>query len=167
VGRIFIAHFFYSMDLKEIEEYAQEAVNTAVTEAGAEIYRFSVKKTSNGFAITLLADTDKGITLKECAGINKRISGILDTKPGVFGRYSLEVSSPGIDRLLSGKRDFLKIVGSRADIWLRRGSPGPDFINGIVKKADDAGIEIEQSNGGLISLPYDMINKAKRSFDLA
>ncbi len=130
----------------------------------AELFDISLKRTSNGTVVGLLVDTQKGISIDECALINKRVSGILEEKDIIAGRYIVEVASPGLDRPLKLQRDFKKAIDECVDIWLLEQAQGKDFVCGIVKQASENGVEIEEKNGNRIVLSYDTINKAKRSF---
>jgi ribosome maturation factor RimP len=63
-----------------------------------------------------------GVTLDDCAGISDALSALLDDLwPGDGPRYTLEVSSPGLDRPLAGERDLLRFSGSLAKLKIRRG----------------------------------------------
>lgn len=71
------------------------------------IYRYE----GRGLVLRVLVDKPEGgITLDECAGLNNEISRILDEKDMLQQRYILEVSSPGLDRPLNSKNDFLRCI---------------------------------------------------------
>jgi ribosome maturation factor RimP len=84
----------------------------------------AVKQDGAGVAFSLLADKPQGgISLKDCALLNRLLRDELDT--GILsGQYTLEVSSPGLDRPLKTKEDFMRCRDRRAVFFLN------DSING-------------------------------------
>jgi len=158
----FVTRFFYSM--KEILDKIKSEINPILKDAKADLFDISIKRASNGIIITLLVDTEKGISIGECAVINKRVSAVLEEKNIISEKYVVEVASPGLDRPLKNMRDFKKAMGECVDIWLCQQVEDRDFINGIIKEAVEGGVRIEEKNGKRIILPYEKINKAKRVF---
>lgn len=68
---------------------------------------------SSGGAMRVFLDREGGVRLEDCESVSKEISPILDVADFGRGRYTLEVSSPGLDRLLYGPRDWERFVGQR------------------------------------------------------
>jgi ribosome maturation factor RimP len=149
--------------MNEILDKIRSDIKPILKDARAELFDISLKRASNGTILTLLVDTEKGISIGECAVINKRVSAVLEEKNIISEKYVVEVASPGLDRPLKSQKDFKKAAGERVDIWLFEHAQGKDFVSGVVKKAGDNSVEIEGKNGDHIILPYDKINKAKRS----
>jgi ribosome maturation factor RimP len=150
--------------MKEILEEIKSEISPILEHAEAELFDISMKRSSNGIIITLLVDTKEGISIGECAVINKRVSSALEEKNIISEKYIVEVASPGLDRPLKSQRDFKKAIGESVDIWPCQQVKGRDFINGIVREAGESSVEIEEKNGKRVILPYDKINKAKRVF---
>jgi ribosome maturation factor RimP len=150
--------------MKEILDKIKSEINPILKDAKADLFDISIKRASNGIIITLLVDTEKGISIGECAVINKRVSAVLEEKNIISEKYVVEVASPGLDRPLKNMRDFKKAMGECVDIWLCQQVEDRDFINGIIKEAVEGGVRIEEKNGKRIILPYEKINKAKRVF---
>jgi ribosome maturation factor RimP len=130
----------------------------------AELFDIHMKYSQDGIVLTVLVDTQKGISIGECAVINKRIAAVLTEKDLIKQKYILDVSSPGLDRPLGSQRDFSKAAGEIVDIWLLSKVNERDFVSGIVRHPGECNVEIEEKNGNRIVLPYDKINKAKRVF---
>lgn len=85
------------------------------------LVELEVKKTRQGIKISVFLDTDTGITIDECATISPIIAEKLDQLPLLQDGYTLEVSSPGVDRPLTNTRQILKNIGRRARIVLTDG----------------------------------------------
>ena len=105
---------------------------------------------------------DADMTVEDCAGISHAISAFLDTEDPVAGAYSLEVSSPGIDRPLTRLRDFERFAGFEARIETREAISGrrrfKGRLRGIIEGADGV-ISMDLADGH-VELPFDVITKA-------
>lgn len=130
---------------------------------GMELVEFGVRREGGrGLILRLLADwPEGGITLGECAGLNRQICTILDEKEILNEPYVLEVSSPGLDRPLKNKNDFLRCKNKKARFFLN------DFVNGklewdgLVEKVDEQAVYIRRGQEQM-AIPLSKINKAKQ-----
>jgi len=90
-------------------------------------------------------DSPQGITVDDCADASRQISAILDVEDPISGSYTLEVSSPGLDRPLVNPEDFRKRLGEMIKVKLRRPDPtGRRIFTGkLVEAKADRAIVIE------------------------
>lgn len=120
------------------------------------------RQAGNTYLILLVDKPGGGITLRECADLNIKVSGLLDNCPGILPfDYILELSSPGIDRVLTTKKDFIRVIGRQLHIFLREPAEGKLELTGILKKAEDDYLVL-QAISGEITIPLENINKAKQ-----
>lgn len=82
----------------------------------------TVKPSRAGHQVTLLIDSDEGITISECASISRRLAKDLEEKELFDAAYTLEVSSPGLDQPLKLPRQYAKNVGRNLKVQLSDGS---------------------------------------------
>ena len=75
------------------------------------------------------------------------------------GNYSLEVSSPGLDRPLKTKKDFLRVSGREVVFYLSENLHGKKEHQGVIKDVSEEKVEV-QTKSGLVSIPFKIINKA-------
>lgn len=115
-----------------------------VSENGHKIYRIYITKKG-------------GVGLDECAKVSEILSPILDIKPPCVGEYSLEVSSPGLERKLFKAQHFKMSLGEKVVLNLNDKSK----IVGELISADDENIEIRDENGEVKRLNLSDIKKAK------
>ena len=129
---------------------------------GYEVVALNFSKTKGGLIIRFLVDKAKGgISLFECGKLNKYIGELLDGDAILEGKYSLEVSSPGIDRPLDTEKDFLRARGRRVKFFLHEPIGGKLEIEAVVDKVENGVVFIKQNNQiGKISLTN--IKKAKQ-----
>lgn len=124
------------------------------------IYRYE----GAGLFLRILVDRPEGgITLEECAAINRQLSAILDERDilGLSRRYILEVSSPGLDMPLKTKNDFFRCVNRKVKFFLSEPVNGKLEIDGVVSQVDDVSVYVNVE-GQVIPLALSKINKAKQ-----
>jgi ribosome maturation factor RimP len=102
----------------------------------------------------------EGITVDDCANVSHVVSQILDTSDPIKGYYTLEVSSPGFDRILRTRAHFDRFVGERVFAELKLPIEGRRRYVGTLKSVSDDTIVVEV-DGQAHSLPLDRIQKAR------
>ena len=113
-----------------------------------------------GGLLRVYIDRPQGITLDDCARVSHQISGLLDVEDPIEGNYNLEVSSPGIDRPLFSKKDFVRFQGREVSLKTRAKIGGRRRFSG--KLAGVHGDEVQVVvDGEVIHLPLDQIDKAR------
>jgi ribosome maturation factor RimP len=102
-----------------------------------------------------------GMGVEDCAALSRHISAILDVEDPIEGAYTLEVSSPGIDRPLTRPKDFERFAGHLAKIETRRPIEGRKRFQGrLVGRAGEE-VVVAMEEGGEARLPMTEISKAK------
>jgi len=122
------------------------------------IYRY---EGSDLFLRILVDRPQGGITMDECARINKDIGVVLDENGMVQDRYILEVSSPGIDRLLKSAKDFSRCIDKPVKLFLSQAVNEKIEMDGVIKDVGDDSVFIQTAQG-LVEIPLTKINKAKQ-----
>jgi len=124
------------------------------------IYRYE----GRDLILRLLVDKPEGgITLDECAYLNNGISVILDEKDILQQRYVLEVFSPGLDRPLKTKNDFLRCINKTVRFFLNEPINGRLELEGIITGVRDDSVYIDIS-GQTLEVPLSKITKVKQIF---
>jgi ribosome maturation factor RimP len=93
--------------------------------------------------VRLFIDQPAGITVDDCERVSREVAALLDVDDPVPTAYTLEVSSPGFDRLLRTPAHFGRFVGSRVFVELKAPRAGRKRYTGMLQAADDQGIELE------------------------
>ena len=112
------------------------------------------------------AETAAGITLDDCQKVSQYVSGLLDVDDPLPGAYTLEVSSPGLDRPLVTAEHFRRFVGSEARVQLHRPLQGARRLRGRLCGEANGVVEMEV-DGQRLSLPLTEIRAARLVPDLA
>ncbi len=105
--------------------------------------------------------SQNGVSLEDCARISRIISPLLDLEPPMNGAYTLEVSSPGIERALKKPRHFEGSVGEKVKIKLIN----TDTINGVLEKFEGNVITVRENDGDITKIPLEDIDKARTYFE--
>jgi ribosome maturation factor RimP len=103
---------------------------------------------------------ESGIGIDDCERVSREVSALLDVEDPIPTAYTLEVSSPGSDRVLRTKPHFVRFVGARVHVELKVPREGRRRYTGTLKSVSDAGIELEVDRQP-VSVPFDEIEKAR------
>jgi ribosome maturation factor RimP len=104
------------------------------------------------------ASPDGRVTLEDCERASNQISRVLTVEGIPYER--LEVSSPGLDRVLKKPADFRRFAGSRAEVQLRVPRDGRRRFVGVLRAARDDGVDLEV-DGTIVSVPFSDMQKAR------
>jgi ribosome maturation factor RimP len=104
-----------------------------------------------------------GVTIEDCERVSRQISGIFDVEDPIPGEYTLEVSSPGMDRPLFNAEQFAQYVGSEATVRLRSPIDGRRKFKGVIQKVE-ADVVSLLVDGKEFALPALAIDKANLVF---
>ncbi|NDD73862.1 MAG: ribosome maturation factor RimP [Gammaproteobacteria bacterium] len=100
------------------------------------------------------------IGIEDCETVSREVSALLDVEDPVPGAYSLEVSSPGFDRVLRKPEHFVRFVGTRVWVELKMARDGRRRFTGMLAETTDAGIRLEV-DGQPVSIGFAEIGKAR------
>jgi ribosome maturation factor RimP len=145
---------------EDIVAKAWELAEPLCLSEGMELIHVEFQRESGGRILRLYIDKPGGVTVDDCATISSQLGDILDIRLDAEYPYTLEVSSPGIDRPLSRLSDYQKFIGNTAKI--RTAYPINDQKNfkGILRGVLDEKI-ILQSDTETVMIPFRDITKAK------
>ncbi|MGA6992782.1 MAG: ribosome maturation factor RimP [Candidatus Deferrimicrobiaceae bacterium] len=109
--------------------------------------------------IRVFIDREGGVRLRDCESFSRKLGAILDVEDPLAGPYSLEVSSPGMDRRLRQPKHFAACKGKRVKISLSAPVDGSRNFRGTLLGSDEEGIELDR-DGRTFRLPYRLMRKA-------
>lgn len=121
----------------ELQTTLEQLVAPLLEKAGVELVELQVAGSNRRPVLRVYVDRPGGITIGECATLSRAMEDLLDVHDPIEGSYTLEVSSPGLDRPLKSDRDFQRAVGRAVRLIVRGGSTvvgtlvsceGPDLV---------------------------------------
>lgn len=152
------------MDQGGIKKEIGELASGLFSGQGFELIEIDVRHSGQGISFSLLADRlQGGISLDECGMLNRLLKSVLEEKGFLGGQYTLEVSSPGLDRPLKQKEDFRRCMGKQAVFFLNCPVDEKIELKGLISKVDEQSVFIN-AGGSLLEIPLVKINKAKLVF---
>ena len=144
----------------------EAAVLPVVTGEGMELVDVEFQREVRGWVLRLYVDKPGGITLRDCETVSEQVGDLLDVENLIDHPYTLEVSSPGLDRRLKRREDFRRFLGHRAHITTYAPIDGQRHFHGLLAEGGEAEVTVEQEGSRRTSIPYTAIAKAHLEGDL-
>ena len=148
--------------VSKIEEIAERVARSE----GLEIVEVELKGGGRNQLLRISIDKPAGVTHADCELVSQQVGTILDVEdvmPG--GRYTLEVSSPGIERKLLKPQDYQRFQGKKARISLRDPVEGRRNWEGTLAGFAEGRVALETEPGKIRTFPLDQIQKANLKFE--
>ena len=150
------------MDKQALAQSLRILIEEYLKTQGVELVDLILRHEGRDLVLKVLVDRPQGgIALGECANLNREIIKMLDEKEALDEAYILEVSSPGIDRPLSTKADFLRCLNRRVRFFLNSPIKEKMEISGLVKGVTEEIVYVG-IKGESVEVPLSKINKAKQ-----
>ncbi len=145
------------MSRKETYENKTEELLIPIAEAeGVEIYDVEYVKEGSDFYLRAYIDKPEGVNINECERVSRALSDALDEKDFIPDAYILEVSSPGLGRVLKKDKHLEKSLGREVEVKTYQAIDKCKEFKGILKEYDGNSITIETGNGNLVFVKADI-----------
>ncbi len=136
--------------MRQAAERLYGLLTPAVTALGYELVGVEHLRQGKHSVLRVYIDSDSGVTVDDCARASHQISGVLDVEDPIRGEYSLEVSSPGVDRPLFTLEHFRRFQGRQVRLLLGTPRDGRRRISGRLAGVDDRQVVIETDGERLL-----------------
>lgn len=131
------------MSGKKVITLVEELVTPIADKMGYEIVEVEYAKKYNGMNLTIFITKDGGINIEDCEAFSRAIDGPLDElNPTNDESYTLNVSSPGIDRPMKNEKDFKRNIGNEIELKFYAQVDGKKVIDGILESYTSTSITI-------------------------
>jgi ribosome maturation factor RimP len=131
-----------------------------VSGLGYELLGVERQSTAGGTLIRLYIDSDEGVVVDDCAIVSRQVGDVLEVEEAVSGAYTLEVSSPGLDRPLFTPAQYRVFVGSHVKVRLRTIVNGRRRLAGLLAAVTDEYLTISIGEDD-IDVPYNVVERAR------
>jgi ribosome maturation factor RimP len=111
--------------------------------------------------VKMTIDREGGVNLDDCADFSRRVGAYLEAEDPIPGAYSLEVSSPGLDRRLVRLSDYERFRGQTAKVTLGAPVEGRRNFKGRLAGVEGSDIVMEVEGGRTVRLPFDSVEMAR------
>lgn len=132
-----------SMDIKEIELL----IAPLLEQESAELVDLKLAKEGPKWVLRVFLDKPEGITLDDCAYFSDRIGALLDSSNAIDRSYLLEISSPGLDRIIKKEKDFERFSGRAIKLRLKVPEQGQRNFKGKLLGFSDGKLAVECEEG--------------------
>ncbi len=142
----------------------QALIAPQVEKMGYELWGLQCHFGARRGRVCVYIDHPEGITHADCAAVSDQISGLLDVADPIQRAYRLEVSSPGLDRLLMRPEHFRRYQGARVSVRLRWPLEGRRRFDGCIAAAGDSAVDIREDDVAFV-VPYAAIAQARLHYE--
>ncbi len=153
--------------MEPLEELRKIAERVAVSR-GLTVWDVQSRREATGFVVRVIIDRpgpagtpEESVSIEDCEQVNREMSTILDVEDPLPFAYTLEVSSPGLDRPLRGEDDYRRFAGRSAKVVVREAVDNQKAFEGRLRGVDGADLMLEAPNGRVHRLPMRLIARAR------
>jgi ribosome maturation factor RimP len=149
-----------------LPSHVQELADRVATGHGVEILELALRGQGRGRVLSVTIDAEEPVEADVVELVSKDLSRALDQDDPVAGRYTLEVSTPGLSRPLHTGRDFRRQRGHEVSVVrggspdTAEGAPGETEVQGMVVDADDRAVTLDV-DGSQVSIPLSEVVQGK------
>ena len=155
-----------------IVEQVRAAAERVAQSYGLEIFDVQFRREASGMVLRVRIDrpgpaatAEESVSVADCMHVSRDLSALFDVEDVVPVEYTLEVSSPGLDRPLRGKADFERFAGRSAKVVVREAVDGQTFFKGRLAGTDGDAALLDGEDGRRHRLPLGLVTRANLEVD--
>jgi len=153
--------------MRKIDPVLHERLVTLVSAMGYELIGCELLPQGRQMIFRIYIDSEAGVTVDDCSLVSRQVSAMMDVCDPIEGRYSLEVSSPGINRPLFEIKHYRKYMGKQVKIKLYAPIDQRRQYKGILQRIEGEDIYLlVEGSGQEVKLPFSAIEKANLIGDI-
>ncbi len=142
------------------DQQITDLLGATIEALGFELWGVEYLSQGRHSLLRIYIDAEQGITIEDCALVSQQVGSVLDVEDPITGEYTLEVSSPGMDRLLFRLDQYPGFVGEVVDLRLRNPFEGRRRFKGVLTGIDGEDVVIRVDDHEYL-LPHGAIEKAR------
>jgi ribosome maturation factor RimP len=156
----------------EVVQAVREVAARVAAGHGLEIFDVQFRREGAGMVLRVLIDrpgpaatADESVGVDDCANVSRDLSAVLDVEDFVPVAYTLEISSPGLDRPLRRTDDYVRFAGRRAKLVMREAVDGQKYFKGTLGGVEGYEVLIDAEDGRRHRVPVNVITRANLEVD--
>ena len=149
-----------------IEERVRKIAGRVALDHGLELVHAEAAGPEGKPILRIFIDKPEGVTHEDCAEISLHLGTVLDVEDFIHTPYTLEVSSPGLERGLYKIQDFERFAGRQAKVKVRQPIKGQRNFRGQIVGVEGDIVVFEDKTSGRVNIPFDSIVKANLELDV-
>ena len=143
----------------------RQIVDEIVVAEGFDLVDLELKGSGRDRVLRIFIDKKDGVSHSDCTLISEQVGTVLDVEDLIQFSYTLEVSSPGLDRKLVSMNDFVRFEGHLAKIQTQSPLHNQKVFKGRLQGLQGDNIQLELPKGELLKIPFDLIRVARLEVD--
>jgi len=150
-----------------IVEQVRSAAGRVAEGYGLEIFDVQFRREASGMVLRVQLDrpgpaatAEECVSVADCSRVSRDLSALLDVDDVIPGAYTLEVSSPGLDRPLRGRADYERFTGRRAKLVVREAVNGQTFFRGRLAGVDLDAVLLDGEGDKQHRVPLELVTRA-------
>ena len=151
---------------ESIAARVQELAERVAIDHGLELVHTEVAGPENKPIVRIFIDKPQGVTHEDCSEMSNYLGTMLDVEDFIHAPYTLEVSSPGLERGLYKRADYERFAGSNAKMKTRQPIDGQRNFRGRLLGLDGNDVLFEDRTNGQVRVPLELITKANIEVDV-
>jgi len=152
--------------MAEIVDNIHQLLDPILGSLGLTLWELSFQRQGPSWLLRIYIDRENGgVTLADCESVSRDLSAALDVEDIISQAYTLEVSSPGLDRTLTKPEHFERFAGNTIKIKTYKPIDGQKVFRGKLLGRGENSVRIEQDKGGPLEIPLIDIAKASLEVD--
>jgi ribosome maturation factor RimP len=155
------------MGNESIAERVQALAEQVAIDHGLELVHAEVAGPENKPIVRIFIDKPQGVTHEDCSEVSLHLGTILDVEDFIHASYTLEVSSPGLERGLYKRADYERFAGSPAKMKTRQPVDGQRNFRGRLLGLDGGDVLFDDRTRGQVRIPLNLITKANLEVDVS
>jgi ribosome maturation factor RimP len=156
--------FLFVQPLDQIRAIAERVAASR----GLEVWDIQSRREAVGHVVRVVIDrpgpaatAEESVSIEDCAEVNREMSTILDVEDPLPFSYTLEVSSPGLDRPLRGAGDYARFAGRWAKVVVSEAVDNQKAFEGRLRGVEEDTVLLEAPNGRIHRLPLRLVTRAR------
>jgi ribosome maturation factor RimP len=141
------------------QELLEKLIVPVVIALGCELWGLEYLTQGRYTTVRIFIDGPTGVSLEDCERVSRQVSSVFDVEDPIDGEYTLEVSSPGLDRPLYTEAQYARYVGQVISVRLRIARDGRRRFKGVINKVENGDVFL-QVDDKEVPLAVDVIDKA-------
>ena len=152
--------------MAEVVEQIERLLAPILASLGLSLWELQFHKEGPKWMLRVFIDREQGgVTLEDCETVSRDLGAALDVEDIVAHAFTLEVSSPGLDRTLTKPEHFVRFVGSSARIKTFQPINGEKVLRGKLQGFENGSIRLVQDDGAVLEIPLSGVSKASLEVD--
>ncbi|AOU99586.1 ribosome maturation factor RimP [Acidihalobacter yilgarnensis] len=150
-----------------MQEKLEGLLSPLVAGLGFELWGLEYAQRGDQALLRVFIDRDAGVTLDDCALISEQVGALLDVEDPITLAYRLEVSSPGLDRVLFRPEQYCRYLGERLKLRLSWAVDGRRNVQGRLVDCDELTVKVEVEMGEVVAIPLEAVHRARLIYEMA